>query len=556
MRRQRTRRVAAVAVAACAVGASGVACPLFSFPADPAIWAGCWRFAVRMATADGVRSFVDRDFIVQIDPSGALAGVIMRRQGESIANPLDPTARYVDLISATAATTLQSSLYATRISTDPANPSVRYDGVISASTTGFIMNASLSLPAFAAPRYALNATVTISGNQVTSVTGEFIDQADERGVLQIQQLFTGAGRVASLVSCPSPIEPVCDRFHEIGSALTSTRFTAVDPGVGLGGQVCFGSGSSIDAADLATGGRTFRTALNSVVQGRMAVDVTRRRLYAATRNAAGNNALAVIDLDNGALLRTVELKVAGCIDFGTRGAAAVIPSTGEVLVTLANPSDSRFDGVARVEPVSGVVNGALQNVDLQVAAFTRPGDMVVMESRGIALVANTGAAELTVVPLASINREIRGGDGAACQDATTSGMLNEAVTGGAAVVAIAVDEADARGVVLVQGAAEADGAFQVFTVSGSGAAATVALGGSTPLGRRAVPFGLDIDVIRNQAFAANGNLDTILIALPGGAAVTFNSIATGDITGVASVPGRNRLIQAGTNSFLGEYCLP
>ena len=66
------------------MAASGSVCPGISVPADPAIWAGCWRFAVRMGTADGTRGFVDRDFIVEIDSAGVVTRVAMRRQGESI----------------------------------------------------------------------------------------------------------------------------------------------------------------------------------------------------------------------------------------------------------------------------------------------------------------------------------------------------------------------------------------------------------------------------------------------------------------------------------------
>jgi len=418
------------------------------------------------------------------------------------------------------------------------------------------MNAALTLPEYGVSRYALNATITINSGAVTAVTGLFIDQADDRGVLQIQQLFTGAGRVASQVVCPSPLETVCDRFHEIGAALVTTRFCAVDPALGLAGQVCFASGNSIDLVDLATGGRRARVTLAAAVQGRMAVDVARRKLFATTRNAVGNNALAVIDLDSAAMLRTVELKPAGCIDFGTRGAAAVIPSTGEVLVTLSNSADTRFEGVARVEPVSGVVNGALQNVHLTSAAFDAPGDLVVVESRGVALVANAGAATVVTLPLTVINRDILGGDGSPCQEAVASTTLTTTATGGNGVPAIAVDEGDSRGIVLVQGATASDGAFQLFTIAGSGGTATITPGGSTPFGRRARAYGVELDPIRNEAYIVNGDADTFRIALPGGAVTTLQSIATGDLTGLASVPGRNRLIQAGANSFFGEYCLP
>lgn len=525
-------------------------------PVAASRYAGCWRFQVRLVSADGARANIDRDFIIELDNTGALSRVVMRREGEGVGNPLDPGATFVDLISSQAAATLQASLFPGRLNPDPTKPDVVFSSTVDATTLGFNVAASLTVVPSEDVRYAVNLRVRVDGTSITDVRGTVIDQAGPDGVLSVARFLNDPGQLNAQVSCPLVVSQVCSRFHDSTVVGTSTRFVAYDSVAGLAGQTIVSSNSSLQMVDLATGGRTATLLLNQPVQGRMAVDEARRRLYASTKNDVNNNALAVVDLVERRVLRTVELLKSGCVDRGTRGAAGVIPSSGQVIVTISSPDDTRFNGVIRVDPVGGQILGALQNVHLTSDVFFEPLDLVVLESRNLVLVANSGGPVLTPVPLDAISRELRGGDSAACQNDVGGVTLPAVITAGTSVLAVAADAPNNRGLLLLGGPIGNDGIYQWFTVSGSGAGANVTLGSPQEFGRPARLYGLSIDPNRDEAYIVNGNQNTLIVNLNNGNVSAIGSVATADITAVTPVLGRNRLLQAGINTVVGEYCLP
>jgi len=551
-------RPALIALALAAIATSWPGCGLgIEVPVDPATYAGCWRFQVRLATSDRLRDFIDRDFVIEISPVGELTRVLMRREGERTDDPFN-LATFVELISPQAAATLQNSFFADRISADPADPNVQYSGDIDATTSGFSITASISLLDEGVTRYALAVDVRVDGDEITDVDGLFIDQPGASGRLLVRELLTGANRAALRTDCPANIVQPCDRFFDTTIPVMTSRIMAYDAAHGLAGQVIASTDRLLQFFDLATGEIRFTVALPDVVLGRMAIDGLARRVYVPTRDEFGVGALLVISLEDGFIHRTIQLKRSGCVDRNTVGSAALIAATGEVLVCTANASNAAFDGVIRVDPLSGLVMGALQNVHLTDDPFSQPRDMVVLDAANVAVVANAGANRLTLVPLDSVTRELRGGDTPECQNDTAAGTLVTAATEGAFASAIAADD-ESRGIILLQGttATSADGRYQTWSVTGSGAAAALTVNAGVGLSRRTFPFGVDVDSQRNEAFIVNADVETVRVNLTTGASPgTIGNIAGSDILFVTAITGRNRLMQADGTTIIGEYCLP
>lgn len=150
------------------VAISAVGCQI-ELPVAASRYAGCWRFQVRLVSADGARANIDRDFIIELDNTGALSRVVMRREGEAVSNPLDPGATFVDLISAQAAATLQASLFPERLNPDPTEADVVFSSTVEATTLGFNVAASITVVPSEDVRYAVNLRVRVDGTTITDV---------------------------------------------------------------------------------------------------------------------------------------------------------------------------------------------------------------------------------------------------------------------------------------------------------------------------------------------------------------------------------------------------
>ncbi len=327
----------------------------------------------------------------------------------------------------------------------------------------------------------------------------------------------------------------CDDDHSLG--VPSASFVAHDSGYGTAGQAVVIGDASVILFDLDTD--AIRATLTLPASGRgLAVDAARRRAFVTTQLAGQfTRSVQIIDLDAATLGNNVGLGTEATVV----GGLAVIPSTGQVLVTISGASPT--DGVLAVNPDTAALSAAVQNLH-HGNSFQQPLAVAVVEQGALAtaVIANGGAANLTLVPLSAITYTPH--------DPTAGGQpaLAKRALGGNPR-ALAADPANTR--VIAAWNDGGLGAVQVLNLTGNQNGWVAA---SIPLDGSVLDQGLSVDSAAGHVYAASGNNDVALVDL------NFD-IQTATLQGsgsaafsVAAPEGSGSVLIVGNNGNLAERC--
>ena len=318
--------------------------------------------------------------------------------------------------------------------------------------------------------------------------------------------------------------------------ITQAEFVAYDAGYGSAGQAVVVNGTQLHFLDLSSGTlRPTVLTLPSSVTG-LELDSVRNRGFACTRSSDGTVcSVQVFDLDAPSLGNNISLTA------GVQSARgmAVVPSTGDVLVAVTGTSS----GLMKVNPVSGTVTGAVQNIHYT-NSFLVPIDVAVVEtgSLSVAVVANLVSNKITLVPLANITFAP---DNPAGGGQTTLPQIALSGTGRA----IVADSTHSR--VVVGWNNGALGRAQSVNLT-SNSAGTV--DSSVSLSGTVASMGIDVNPTLGQGYAVLSTGDVNVIDLSYRAVV--NTLHSGTVTGLglAGDTDRNKILIVGVGTSLLERC--